>query len=596
MSDFRLLLADLWGRYRLRLWGLVALMTLVGLVEGLAVALLLPLLVKLGVAGAPGSGVLADMLLTLEPLLGAGWTGLVMLIVAVALLQGALVLTQGWMMARLTQSYAAEWKMRLTRSFLHADWLFLTEHKAGELISAITNETGRLQAAAMNLFGLATTTIVAIAYVSYGLAISAMVTVSILLLAALLVLSLGRLYRYSHRLGREVGPLMSEQQVLVGEFLQGAKAVKAAAMEERVAARVGVVVTALERANRMAAFLPHLVRAVFESGGLIVLVTLLVLAVTQMDIALANLLVVLALFVRLFPRLSGLQQYVHSLNAYAPSIQALTGLAREAEARAERRAETQLSTVQVELPSRLVFNRVSVVLGSEKILDGVTLDIPLPGVTAIVGGSGAGKSTLLAALLRLLPIQGDILLGDRSIIELPLAGWRRAVGYVPQDAILFHASIRENLAITRPDASMQDIAEAARRAQFDVFVRSLPDGYETIIGDQGVRLSGGQRQRLGIARALLGEPRILLLDEATSALDSITETAILGDLDSLRSEMGILLVAHRLATVRSADRIIVMDRGKVVETGDWGTLIAAQGTFYALATAQHLGGRHDGAG
>ncbi len=588
MSGYRLLLADLWSHFRLLLVGLVALMVLVGLVEGLAVVLLLPLLTRLGVASVPGSGILADLLLALDPLLGTGWAGLVALISVVALAQGGLVLAQGWMMARLTQTYSARWKMRLVQAFLHADWPFLMERKAGELISAITVETGRLSAAAMNLLSLAAAAIVGIIYVAYGFALSAEITLSILLLAAVLVLALGRLYRFSFNLGHQVGPLQTEQQVLVGEFLQGAKAVKAAAMEERATARVGAVVGALERANRMSAFLPHVVRAVFESGGLIALILLLVVAVTWMQVPLANLLVVCALFVRLFPRLSSLQQYLHSLNAYVPAALQLTALAREAEARAERVAENEASVVRIALPSKLAFRNVSVTLGGEAVLRDVTLEIPLPGVTAIVGSSGAGKSTLLATLLRLVPIQGDISFENQPIAQLPLAGWRRAIGYVPQESILFHASIRDNLSIIWPDASMQDITEAAQRAQLDTFVRGLPDGYDTVIGDQGVRLSGGQRQRVGLARALLGKPRILILDEATSALDSVTEAAVLDTVDDLRGEMGILLVAHRLASVRRADRIVVMDQGKIVDAGNWEFLMGRSGPFRTLAAAQHL--------
>ena len=588
MKDYRLLMTDLWAHFGAILLLLIGLMVLVGFVEGLAVALLLPLLTRLGVDGVPGSGVLADGLLAIEPWLGQGWGRLVGLITAVAILQGGLILAQGWLTSRLAQAYAAQWKLRLMRAFLHAEWPFFVERKAGELISAITIEPGRLSAAATNLQSVMAAIVVGVIYLGYGLALSASMTLSILLLAVVLVLALGRLYRFSSLLGHQVGPLQSEQQVLVGEFLQGAKAVKAAAMEERAVARVAVVFCGLERANRFAAFLPYVVRAAFESAGLIALIFLLVAAVTWQQIPLANLFVVLALFIRLFPRLSSLQQYLYSLNAFVPAISQLTQLAQDAEGRAERLVESEASVVNIVLPAQLNFKNVSVILGGEKILNGITINLKFPGVTAIVGGSGAGKSTLLSTLLRLVPISGEILLNGRSIQELPLAGWRRSIGFVPQEPILFHASIRENLSIIWPNASQKDIIEAARRAQLDAFVRTLPDGYDTVIGDQGVRLSGGQRQRVGLARALLGRPRILVLDEATSALDSITESAILDTVDELRNEMGLLLVAHRLASVRRADYIVVMDQGKIVETGEWEHLMSRTGHFQSLAVAQQL--------
>lgn len=589
MKDIALLLSDLWGYFRLRIVLLVALMVIVGLVEGLAIALLLPLLARLGVDSSPGAGgILTEKLLALDYLLGGGLGGLVVVIVIVAILQGILVVTQGWLMAAITQSYASRWKLRLMRAFLHAEWLYLVQHKSGQLISAITNETGRLQAAAMNCFGLATTIVVTAAYLAYGFAISPSVTATVLTIASLLIISLSGLYRMSSAAGQRIGPLMTEQQVLVGEFLQGAKAVKAATMEDRAVSQVGRVISALEQANRTSAFVPHMVRGVFESAGLIVLVVLMVVAVNFLSIALASLLVVLALFVRLFPRLTGVQQHLHSLNAYAPSIRALREIAHEAEFRSERTGGDGDAAVAVPLPTNLRCERLSVSLGEARILNSIDLDIRVPGLTAIVGGSGAGKSTLLAALLRLVPAEGRILLGARSVHDLPLVSWRRTIGFVPQEPILFHASIRENLSIARPDSSQDEIIEAARRAQIHDFICDQPDGYDTVVGDQGVRLSGGQRQRLGIARALLGNPMILLLDEATSALDSVTESAILDVLEGLRREVGIVLVAHRLSTVRTADKIAVLDRGRLVKVGDWTTLAATNPEFRKFVSAQHI--------
>jgi ATP-binding cassette subfamily C protein len=359
-------------------------------------------------------------------------------------------------------------------------------------------------------------------------------------------------------------------------------------MEERAVSQVARVVSTLEQASRTAVLVPHIVRGAFESAGLIVLVVLMVVAVNSMDIPLARLLVVLALFVRLFPRLSGFQQYLHSLNAYAPSIRTLGAIVREAESRSERGGVGGDAPVAVPLPTKLRCERLSVSLGEAQILNSIDLDIRVPGVTAIVGPSGSGKSTLLAALLRLVPAEGRILLGDRSVLDLPLVAWRRTIGFVPQEPVLFHASIRENLTIAHPYSTRDEIIEAARRAQIHDFICDLPHGYETVVGDQGARLSGGQRQRLGIARALLGNPRILLLDEATSALDSVTESAVFDVLELLRREVGIVLVAHRLLTVRTADEIALLDRGRLAAVGDWATLASTNSQFRKLVSAQHL--------
>jgi ABC-type multidrug transport system fused ATPase/permease subunit len=208
---------------------------------------------------------------------------------------------------------------------------------------------------------------------------------------------------------------------------------------------------------------------------------------------------------------------------------------------------------------------------------------------AVVGRSGAGKSTLVHTLLGLIePSAGSIQLGAYELGSAPLGAWRRSIGYVPQETILFHASVRDNLTLVNRAASELDLRTAARRAHALEFIDALPDGFGTVIGDQGVKLSGGQRQRLGIARALLMNPVLLIMDEAMSALDAESEAELLRTLDELRKDIGILLVAHRLAAARGADVVCVFENGQMAESGAWNELMARKKRLYALAEAQSL--------
>jgi ABC-type multidrug transport system fused ATPase/permease subunit len=217
----------------------------------------------------------------------------------------------------------------------------------------------------------------------------------------------------------------------------------------------------------------------------------------------------------------------------------------------------------------------------------VDLRVSVPGMVGVIGGSGAGKSTLVHAVLGLVPVgAGSIALGPHELASASLPAWRRAIGYVPQETMLFHASVRDNLTFANPDATDAEVAVAARRAHAQEFIKALPHGYDTVIGDQGVRLSGGQRQRLGIARALLTKPKLLILDEAMSALDVEAEAVLVLTLEELRAEMGILVITHRLAAVRSADLICVLEAGRIVETGSWDTLIAGRSRLHALVESQ----------
>ena len=206
---------------------------------------------------------------------------------------------------------------------------------------------------------------------------------------------------------------------------------------------------------------------------------------------------------------------------------------------------------------------------------------------AVVGPSGAGKSTLIQLALRFYdPEQGEVRLNDVPLPAADPAALRAAMAMVPQDSVIFAASARDNLRYGKWDASDEEIWAAARAANAEAFLRALPQGLDSHLGEGGARLSGGQRQRVAIARALLRDAPILLLDEATSALDAESEQLVKDALDRLMQGRTTIVIAHRLATVRAADRIIVLDQGRIVEQGDHATLVALGGLYARLASLQ----------
>jgi ATP-binding cassette subfamily B protein len=213
-----------------------------------------------------------------------------------------------------------------------------------------------------------------------------------------------------------------------------------------------------------------------------------------------------------------------------------------------------------------------------------------PGETvALVGPSGAGKSTVFQLLLRYYdPGAGTIRLDGVATREMSLHDLRQRIGIVPQDAVIFSASALENIRYGRPDASDEQVRAAALAAFAHEFITALPEGYDTFLGERGVRLSGGQRQRIAIARAMLKNPPLLLLDEATSALDAESERMVQAALESAMQGRTTLVIAHRLATVQQAGRIVVMDHGRIVEQGTHESLVALGGTYAKLAALQFL--------
>jgi ATP-binding cassette subfamily B multidrug efflux pump len=233
--------------------------------------------------------------------------------------------------------------------------------------------------------------------------------------------------------------------------------------------------------------------------------------------------------------------------------------------------------------------------GSRPVLDGFSLEVRPGEKIGLVGRSGAGKSTVVNLLLRLYDVEGGrILVDGQDIAGVTQASLRGAIGMVTQDTSLLHRSVRDNLVYGRPGATDEQMQRAAERAEAHEFIVSLTDpqgrrGYDAHVGERGVKLSGGQRQRIAIARVMLKDAPILLLDEATSALDSEVESAIQASLYRLMEGKTVVAIAHRLSTIAAMDRLVVMDRGRIVETGDHRTLLA-QGGLYARLWAHQSGG------
>ena len=251
--------------------------------------------------------------------------------------------------------------------------------------------------------------------------------------------------------------------------------------------------------------------------------------------------------------------------------------------------ESEAPPLKIE-QGRIEFDNVVFSYGPRGVLKGLNLNVDAGQRIAIVGPSGAGKSTISKLLFRFYdPEEGEIRIDGQPIHQVQQSGLRREIAVVPQDTVLFNTTIAENIAYGKPDASLNDIREASRLASLHDFIASLPDGYDTKVGERGLKLSGGEKQRVAIARAIIKNPSIFLFDEATSALDSRTEKEIQHSLETISTGRTTLIIAHRLSTVVNCDRIFVLNEGQVAESGTHQELLALNGMYYTMWMRQASG-------
>lgn len=314
--------------------------------------------------------------------------------------------------------------------------------------------------------------------------------------------------------------------------------------------------------------------------SLIVIMGMAVREVISGQITLGDFTMINAYLIQLFVPLNALGFVYREIRQSLVNVERLFGLLQEKPVIADAADAKALSI----LSGQVQFQDVHFSYNTDRpILKGINIQIPAGHTVAVVGASGAGKSTLARLLFRFFDVDsGSISIDDQDIREVTQDSLRTAIGVVPQDTVLFNDTIYNNLAYGRPEASEVEVHQAAQQAHLTDFIRSLPEGYNTMVGERGLKLSGGEKQRVAIARVLLKNPPLLILDEATSSLDSISEQTILDALNAISRQRTTLVIAHRLSTVRHANSILVMEQGEIVEYGNHDELLEKDGYYARL--------------
>jgi subfamily B ATP-binding cassette protein MsbA len=571
---------------RLRLWVLslmIILGVLTALSEGLSISLFIPLVQdQMGTQTAGVTGRLTALFQGIPSEHRLLWIGLTIFLCMV--LKNVLSYSYSLLFQSVNASIGHRLRCGILHQLLSVGQSYLDTHDSGKMLNALATETWRVSSACSVLASVVINACMTLIFSILLLLISwklTLITGCVLLLISQII---RHLTRQGKRISAQATTANADLTQRMVETVDGLQLIRAFGRECHEQHRFDLasreVSKAFFRLDRISALVHPLSEVLTVSLLLGILLAMATRAPGQMAVSFAF----LVLLYRLQPRIKQFDADRVALDALSASVEEVKNFLDESDKPYLRSG----ARVPASIEKGIIFENVSLDYESGKsaALKQVTCSIKIGETTAIVGPSGAGKSSLISLICRFYdPSSGRLLVDGVPLPELNLAWWRNQIAVVSQEVYLFNASVAENITYGKLDATREELVEAARKAHALEFIEELPDGFETILGDRGIRLSGGQRQRLALARAFIRDPQILILDEATNSLDLISEGVVQDALEQFGRNRTVLIVAHRISTVEHADKIIVLDVGRVVESGTVTQLLAAGGLFsrfYAL--------------
>lgn len=444
-----------------------------------------------------------------------------------------------------------------------ANWRWITSERRTDHMHVVTSEVSRIGSGVVTMVSLLTGLATLVAYFGVALILSPGSAVLFALAGLIGFLAMSGLRANATNLGEQQLGAARQLTGSVQQSFVGMKLAKILGDEERQISQLSATIARLREAQVRFGIQSSAMQGAQQAMGATILAIYVYIGFVHLDLGLPHLLTLILLFSRLLPLALVLNRNLHIWLNIAPSVQSVRTFIAESAVQAEANPEAQGAPLGLE--SQVTLQDVCVHYAGRDVpaMDHVTLSFHANTTTVISGPSGAGKSTLADVLMGLIkPEHGQLIIDGEPLSQARIQAWRRAIAYVPQEVMLFHDTIRANLKMAAPSVTDAQIFEALDKASAG-FVRELPDGLDTIVGDNGLRLSGGERQRLALARGLLQSPAILILDEATSALDPKNQTEIASVLKGLKQDLTIVILGHNLHAFDFADQIVTLEEGRI---------------------------------
>ncbi|MCX6722766.1 MAG: ABC transporter ATP-binding protein, partial [Candidatus Staskawiczbacteria bacterium] len=569
-----------YGNYKIRIAAMVFLSFVGSVMEGIGLTMLVPLLSLVSQEGSANQGEIYKVMVGVFAFFGIGFSikNLLLVICVLFLVKAVVQFFSGYVNTHIITSFELDNKKEVFKMTMKANWSYLSKQKLGHLVQNITTDVDY----SARLFSILSSVMIAVVnlavYTFLIFNISVPVAFLLVVLIFLIFFFLKPLFYKSRMLSAKLSLWYKNLSHFINQVVLGMKSVKSMSVEKKIIKEADKYFEDYRRITFRIALFDNFMNSITQPIGMLFVLAIFIFLYKFVGFNYGSFTVIIYAIYKVFTYLQNTQVQIQRMNTFAPYLINLLQYKEQT----NNFYEKSEGGKQFIFNKDLKFQKVKFSYGGDKIvLDDVNMVFPKGEVTGIFGPSGSGKTTVVDLILRLYKEQGGkILLDEEEISQIDLEAWRNNIGYVSQDFFLINDTIENNIRFYRDNISYENIVEATKMSNIYEFIESLPEKFNTIVGERGILLSNGQRQRIVLARILSKRPNIIILDEATSALDSETEVFIQKAIEGLKGKMTVIVIAHRLSTIIGADKIYALKDGVIVEEGKPKELLSDKESYF----------------